>query len=107
LLLIRSILLAVLLTRAIDLFYFMASAKLTPEEKDYQQLMLNKLSERIKQFRLEKGEDNYEKFAFKHNINRSQYWRYENGEDMRFSSLLKILAALEVSLKDFFSDGFD
>ncbi|WP_354432473.1 MULTISPECIES: helix-turn-helix transcriptional regulator [unclassified Mucilaginibacter] len=70
------------------------------------QIMLKKVGQRIKELREAKGEPNYEKFAFKHDINRTQLWRYENGEDLHFSSLLKVLKALDVSLTDFFKEGF-
>jgi transcriptional regulator with XRE-family HTH domain len=68
---------------------------------------IKKLAARIKQLRKSKGHNNSEFFAYEKNINRSQYGKYENGVDMRYSSLLKILDALDVSLKDFFSEGFD
>lgn len=38
---------------------------------------------------------------------RAQFGRYENGEDLRFSSLLKVVNALDISLEEFFSEGFD
>ncbi|MEI2738120.1 MAG: hypothetical protein V9F01_05000 [Chitinophagaceae bacterium] len=31
----------------------------------------------------------------------------ENGQDLRFTSLLKVLNALDVTLEEFFSEGFD
>lgn len=69
--------------------------------------LLKMIGIRIKFLREAKGEYNYERFAFKHDLNRSQLWRYENGEDMYLSSLLKVLAALDISLSDFFKEGFD
>ena len=66
-----------------------------------------KLGKRIKELRIEKGYSNYENFAFEHDIPRAQFGRYENGEDLRFTSLIKVLKALDISLKDFFSEGFD
>ncbi len=54
-----------------------------------------------------KGYDNYEKFANEHNINRSQYGRYEKGEDLQFTSLVKICLAFGMTLAEFFSEGFD
>lgn len=68
---------------------------------------LQNLGNRLKHLRKEKGYTNYEIFAFDNNIPRAQYGRYEKGEDLRFSSLLKVLKALDVSLTDFFSEGFD
>ena len=68
---------------------------------------LKKLGKRIKQLRIQKGYTSYEYFAYDHDISRAQFGRYENGEDLRFSSLLKVVNALDVSLEDFFSEGFD
>jgi len=68
---------------------------------------LQNLGNRLKQLRKEKGYTNYEIFAFDNNIPRAQYGRYEKGEDLKFSSLLKVLKALDISLVDFFSEGFD
>lgn len=68
---------------------------------------LQKLGERIRSLRIEKGYTNYENFAFEHDIPRAQFGRYERGEDLRYSSLLKVCAALGVSVKEFFSKGFE
>ncbi|MBS1772417.1 MAG: helix-turn-helix transcriptional regulator [Bacteroidetes bacterium] len=67
---------------------------------------MKKLGERIRQLRISKGYSNYEAFAYEHDIPRSQYGRYERGEDLRFSSLLKIIKALDVTISEFFSEGF-
>lgn len=40
-------------------------------------------------------------------LSRTQLWRYENWEDLRFTSLLKVLKALDISLAKFFGEGFD
>lgn len=77
------------------------------EESEYITLLLKKLGNRLRAVREAQGETSYEKFAFKKDLNRTQIWRYENGEDLKFSSLLKVLKALDISLKDFFNDGFD
>jgi len=68
---------------------------------------VEKIGARIKQLRVEKGYTSYEKFAIENDISRMQYWRYEKGEDMRVSSLLRVTQALGVSLQEFFSEGFD
>lgn len=65
------------------------------------------LGNRIKQLRISKGYSNYEYFAYENEISRSQYGRYEKGEDLRFSSLIKLTKAFEISLSEFFSEGFD
>jgi transcriptional regulator with XRE-family HTH domain len=65
------------------------------------------LGNRIKQLRISKGYSNYEYFAYENEISRSQYGRYEKGEDLRFSSLIKLTKAFEISLSEFFSEGFE
>ena len=89
-----------------DLLYVMSRAK-NEEESENIKEVLKLLGARIRSLREAKGERNYEKFAFKHDLNRTQLWRYENGEDLYFSSLLKVLSALDITLAEFFSDGFD
>lgn len=83
-----------------------AKAAKEPKEKG-STAELKKLGERIRTLRIQKGYSNYENFAFTHDIPRAQFGRYERGEDLRYSSLLKVLSALDVSVKDFFSEGFD
>ena len=73
--------------------------KSTPEE-------LHKLAQRIRQLRIKKGYSNYENFAFDHEIPRAQYGRYENGKDLRYTSLIKVIKALDVTIEEFFSEGF-
>ncbi|WP_228393929.1 helix-turn-helix domain-containing protein [Chryseobacterium artocarpi] len=69
--------------------------------------MLKKLGDRIKQLRINKGYSSYEYFAYEHNISRAQFGRYERGEDLRFSSLIKVINALDLTLAEFFAEGFD
>ncbi len=77
------------------------------QKDEYTAKQLKFLAERFKQLRRERGYSNYEQFAFDNELPRAQYGRYENGEDLRFSSLLKVLKAMNISLKDFFSEGFE
>jgi transcriptional regulator with XRE-family HTH domain len=79
------------------------------QEKDmkFKQEELKKLANRIKSLRIKKGYSNYENFAFENDIARSQYGKYEKGEDLRYSSLMRVIKALGVSVKEFFSEGFD
>lgn len=71
------------------------------------QKQLQNLGKRLRELRIEKGHKNYENFAFENGLPRAQYGRYEQGKDLRFSSLVKVLNALDISLKEFFSEGFD
>lgn len=68
---------------------------------------IQKLAVRIRQLRIAKGYSNYEYFAFEKNIPRSQYGRYEKGEDLRFSSLMKLIKAFDMTPEEFFSEGFE
>ena len=68
---------------------------------------IEKLSNRIKQLRIEKGYSNYEQFAYENNLPRAQYGRYEKGQDMRYSSLMKIIKAFGMTPEEFFKEGFD
>lgn len=68
---------------------------------------LKQLGDRIKKLRIKKGYSNYEYFAFDNDIPRAQYGRYEKGEDLRYSSLRRVVKALGMTLEEFFSEGFD
>jgi transcriptional regulator with XRE-family HTH domain len=68
---------------------------------------LKKIGNRLRQLRKEKGYNNYEHFAFQHELNRAQYGRYENGANMSIKTLLKILTAFDMTLPEFFAEGFE
>lgn len=76
------------------------------KHEKYIQDNLDSLGKRLQELRKAKGYHNYEQFAFHNGISRSQYGRYENGQDLRFSTLCKVLKALDISLEEFFK-GFD
>ena len=76
------------------------------EKDELTKTQIERLGKRIRQIRLSKGYTNYESFAYEHNIPRPQYGRYERGEDLKFSSLLKVLKGFDMSLQEFFSEGF-
>jgi len=67
---------------------------------------LKKLGERIKQLRIERGYTSYEYFAYEHNISRAQFGRYEQGQDLRYSSLVRVVSALGMTMEEFFGEGF-
>ena len=68
---------------------------------------IKKLANRIKQLRIQKGYSSYETFAFEKGIHRAQYGRYETGTDIQYSSLIKVAKAFDMTLEDFFSEGFN
>jgi transcriptional regulator with XRE-family HTH domain len=67
---------------------------------------LDQLGSRLKYYRKLKGYSNYEHLAYDLGISRSQYGKYENGGNIKFTTLCKILQHLEISLEEFFKDGF-
>lgn len=69
-----------------------------------EELALKKLGERIRELRKQKGYSNYEHFAYETGISRTQYGKYEKGENIKFLTLLRILKGLGVSLDEFFKD---
>lgn len=71
------------------------------------QKQIENLGKRIRGLRKAQGFTNAEIFAYEHGISRSQYARYERGEDLRFSTLIKLLTAFGISLNEFFNEGFD
>jgi transcriptional regulator with XRE-family HTH domain len=68
---------------------------------------LKTLGNRIKSLRIAAGHLNYEKFAYRNNIGRMLLRRAELGSNINYHSLLRIIKALDVSLADFFAEGFD
>lgn len=69
---------------------------------------LQKLGDRLRALRLKKGYTSLEKFAFNNELSRVLYSNYESGKgNITYKNLLKVTRALGISLKDFFSEGFD
>lgn len=85
-----------------DLEFYLLMA----QKEEYVENQLENLGNRFRELRIKKGYSNYEQFAFDHEIPRTQYGRYEKGSDMRFSSLVKVLNAMDMTLEEFFSEGF-
>ena len=65
-------------------------------------IYLKKIGERLKYFRKKAGYNNYEYFAYDHNISRPQYGKYEAGANIQLNTLIKILKAMNVTLEEFF-----
>jgi hypothetical protein len=69
---------------------------------------LRKIGLKLKKLRKAAGYHNSDDFSYDHDINRSQYGKYEAGaKDMRISSLLKTVNSLGITLEEFFKDGLD
>lgn len=92
---------------AIDLFYPMAEGKKSKQKQLEINNELQKLGNRIKALRLERGYTSYEHFAYAHDISRAQFGRYERGLDLRYSTLIRIINAFEITVEEFFGEGFE
>jgi transcriptional regulator with XRE-family HTH domain len=70
--------------------------------------LLKKIGKKLARRRKELGYKNSDTFAYDKELNRSQYGKYEAGsQNLRFSSLVKIINALGTTVEDFFSEGLD
>ena len=86
----------------------MAKAKKTKSIESDFDVFLQKVGARMRDLRTKKGFSNYEHFAYEHNIGRSQYGKYEQGkDDLRLSSLYKIITSFDLTFEEFFGEGFD
>ena len=79
-------------------------SKIKVSKKDNEDI--KKLAQRIKTIRKSLGYTNADFFAYENEITRSQYARYETGEDIRFSSLMKLIRAFKMTPEEFFKEGF-
>jgi transcriptional regulator with XRE-family HTH domain len=68
---------------------------------------LKKIAARLKVLRKKKGYTNMDIFAYEHGFGRAQYGRYENGQDLRFTTIVRLANCFEMDLKEFFSEGFE
>lgn len=68
--------------------------------------VLKKLGGRIKELRIKAGYTSHEKFANDIDLSRSLYWSYEQGANMNFLTLIKILNFHKITLEEFFKEGF-
>ena len=68
--------------------------------------VIKNLGARIKELRIKAGYTSHEKFANDIEIGRSLYWNYEQGANMNFLTLIKILNFHKITLEDFFKEGF-
>jgi len=75
--------------------------------KEFTSKQLEKLGQRIKAIRKAQGYTNYEHFAYQNGFNRVQYGRYENGANISFKTLVRLIAAFDMTLAEFFNEGFE
>lgn len=69
---------------------------------------LQKLGDRLRKMRIEKGYNNLIHFSDAIDISRALYSNYELGRgNVTHKNLIKILNGLKMSPKEFFSEGFE
>lgn len=69
---------------------------------------IKRIGLRLKLIRKGLGFGNSDKFALKYDLDRAQYGKYEAGsQDLRISSLIKILDKIDYSLSQFFNEDYD
>ena len=72
------------------------------KEKTEKELI--KIGNKLKKLRKAKGYSSPDKFAYDHNLNRSQYGKYEAGRtNLTIATLLGILSHFDISLEEFFA----
>jgi transcriptional regulator with XRE-family HTH domain len=70
--------------------------------------LVAKLAARIRELRKKAGYSSFEEFANDRGvIHRAQLGRYEKGQDLRYTSLVKVAKMFDMTLSEFFSEGFD
>lgn len=68
-------------------------------EKD--EMLLN-VGIELRKLRLSKGYKSAELFSYEHNLNRTAYWRWENGQNITMKNFLRLCNIHNLSPKDFF-----
>lgn len=64
-----------------------------------------KIGLKLKKIRKDLGYGNSDAFAYDKGLNRAQYGKYESGsQDMRISSLKKVINAMGLTFEQFFQD---
>lgn len=64
---------------------------------------LKKIGIRLKEIRIAKGFSSYRQFADTYEFEPKSVWRLEEGQtDFKYSSLKRVLEALDTSIEDFF-----
>lgn len=62
---------------------------------------------RIKALRIASKKGSYEKFALDHGLCRSLYWDWEQGCNLNWKGIKRIIEIHGLSVPDFFREGFD
>ena len=63
-------------------------------------MQLDKINIKIRNRRIEHGNNSAEQFAFENKLNRSTYQRVEQGKNMTLDTLVKVAQALKIDIKE-------
>lgn len=64
--------------------------------------MLLDLGIMIRKLRLKKGFKSAELFSYENNLNRTAYWRWENGQNITMKNFFKICSIHQLTPREFF-----
>jgi len=56
----------------------------------------------LRELRLKKGYTSAETFSFDHELNRTNYWRWENGQNITLKNIFRICEIHQIRTSDFF-----
>lgn len=66
-----------------------------------------KFGNRLRKLRIEKGFLSLEGFCLDHDLSRTLYMNWESGKgNITYNNLMRVIEALGVSVREFFSEGF-
>jgi hypothetical protein len=71
-------------------------------KKNIKNEMLLGLGSTFRQLRMRKGFKSAEIFSYENDLNRTAYWRWENGENMTMKNFLRLCNIHEISPKQLF-----
>jgi hypothetical protein len=98
---------SVLFIRLVFICFVLMSKKKSTQKTKNPDKELAEIGKRLRELRKAKGFTNAEFFAYENEFSSAQYARYERGEDLRVSTLIRLSKCFGISLKEFFSKGFE
>lgn len=71
------------------------------ENKNQNLIMIN-LGSTLRQLRMRKGFKSAEVFSYENELNRTAYWRWENGQNITMKNLIRLCDIHKISPKELF-----
>lgn len=75
--------------------------------KKIRPVTLEKFGKRLRQLRKEAGYTSQLTFAYEEGFNPPQVNKWERGEDIKLSNISRLCDSLNITVAEFFSEGFD